>query len=134
MAGVRVVLSAVGEPSCNGRTVVTQTGWQSCFGSITAEPRFEKMVRTDKGINDTLLKPKPEEQPPASILSIAFGLFVFLGGLLGLLCIGCVVLRMSTLAAASHLFSLALGSAAFLALAAEVRHRLPDRSSRQAAN
>ena len=108
--------------SCNGRTLVTQTGLQTCHGGFTVDARIEKAARNDKALqNDNVLK----EQPTWSLLSTVFIVFVFLGGLIGFGCIVCVLFRMSTYAKATHLFSLGLGGAAFLALAAQVTIGFP---------
>jgi hypothetical protein len=108
--------------SCSGRTLATQTGLQTFTGGLTVDARFEKAARNDKGLqNDNLLK----EQPPWSVLSAVFIVFVFFGGLVGFVCIACVFLQMSTIAKATHLFSLGLGGAAFLALAAQMTIGFP---------
>jgi hypothetical protein len=119
--------------SCNGRTLLTQTGLQTCHGAFTVDPKFEKMARDDRGLqNENLLKPKLDEPPPWSVLSIIYVTFVFLGGLIGFLCIACVVLRLHTFAAATHLFSLGLGGAAFLALGSQMLIGFPiDRHLKQ---
>jgi hypothetical protein len=107
--------------SCNGRTLVTQTGLQTCHGAFSVDPKFEKMARHDPGLrNENILKPKPDETPPWSVLSIIYVTFVFLGALIGFPCIAFVVFRLHTFAAATHLFSLGLGGAAFLALGSQM--------------
>ncbi len=107
--------------SCNSRTLVTQTGLQSCYGAKSLDPKFEKMVRNDKGpAGANLVKPRLDESPPWSMLSIVYITFVVLGGITGLACIVCVFLRLNTVAAGVHLFSLGLGAAAFLAIAAQM--------------
>jgi hypothetical protein len=115
--------------SCSGRTIATQTGLQASYGGVTIDARLEKAVGNNKAApKDDMLK----DQPPWSILSSVFIVFVFLGGLFGAACIGCVFLRMSTIAAAAHLFSLGLGGAAFLALAALMTFGFPiERHSKQ---
>jgi hypothetical protein len=119
--------------SCNGRTLLTQTGLQTCHGAFTVDPKFEKMARDDRGLqNENLLKPKLDEPPPWPVLSIIYVTFVFLGGLIGFLCIACVVFRLHTFGAAMHLFSLGLGGAAFLALGSQMLIGFPiDRHLKQ---
>ena len=104
--------------SCVGRTIATQTGLQTCTGGFTIDTRLEKAARDN---NDKLMK----ESPSWSALSTLFIVFVFLGGVTGLACIVCVFLRMSAFARATHLFSLGLGGAAFLSLAAQMAIGFP---------
>ena len=119
--------------SCNGRTLVTQTGLQTCHGAFSVDPKLEKMARNDRGLqNENMLKPKLDEPPPWSVLSIIYITFIFLGALIGFLCITCVVFRLHTFAAATHLFSLGLGGAAFLALGSQMLMGFPiDRHIKQ---
>src|SRR5712692_5290994 len=45
--------------SCNGRTLVTQTGLQTCHGGFRLDPKFEKLARNDRALqNENILKPK----------------------------------------------------------------------------
>lgn len=113
--------------SCNGRTLATQSGFQSCRGAWTVDPKLEKQLR-----NDVNQRAKLDETPPWSMLSIIYLVFVVPGGLCGLVCIGFVLLRLHTFAAATHLFSLGLGSAAFLALGSQMAIGFPvDKHVRQ---
>jgi hypothetical protein len=110
--------------SCNSRTLISQTGWQTMHGGTTVDPKFEKLAKNDRP-NDNVPRPKLDEPPPWSLLSIIYFVFIFLGGLIGAACIGCVVFRMRMFAVAAHLFSLGLGVAAFLALASEMMIGFP---------
>ena len=110
--------------SCNGRTLVSQTGWQTMHGGTTVDPKFDKLAKNDRP-NDNMPRPQLDEPPPWSLLSIIYFVFLFMGGLIGALCIGCVVFRMHTIAVAAHLFSLGLGGAAFLALASQMMIGFP---------
>jgi len=78
------------------------------------------MGRNVRQMGNNAAWPKLEEAAPWAILSIIYITFVVLGGFIGLLCIGCAIFRLHNFAAATHLFSLGLGSAAFLALGAQL--------------
>jgi hypothetical protein len=110
--------------SCNGRTLGSQTGLQTCHGGWTVEPRFERLARNNRPI-DNLPRPNLDDTPSWSLLSIVYVLFVFLGGFIGFAAVCCVLLRLKTLAAAAHLLTLALGSAACLALASQMMIGFP---------
>lgn len=119
--------------SCNGRTAFTQSGWQATHGTFNVDAKLEpqmrtldRLVRDDRGQgNGNAFRPRLDEAGPWSVLAIIYVLFLSLGGFIGLLCILCVVFRQPTFAAATHLFSLSLGSAAFLALALQMMIGFP---------
>jgi hypothetical protein len=119
--------------SCNNRTLVSQSGLQTCYGAFALDPKFEKWARDERAPRiDNFSKPKLDEPPPWSALSIVFGTFVCLGGIIGFLCVAGVFFRLHTFAAATHLFSLGLGSAAFLALASQMLIGFPiDKHAKQ---
>lgn len=108
--------------SCNGRTVATQTGMQTCFGSATIDPKIDKWGRAhgNFGGGPNVVRARLDEPVPWSLLSLIYIVFVFLGGFVALACIVCVFLRLRAVATGAHLFALGLGGAAFLALAAQM--------------
>jgi hypothetical protein len=106
--------------SCGGQKVVSQTGLQTCYGATTVDARFEKMGRNARKFGGNPNWPKVDEPAPWSVLSVIYITFIFLGGFMGLACACCAIFRLHNIAAATHLFSLGLGSAAFLALAAQL--------------
>ncbi|MBI1833027.1 MAG: hypothetical protein HYR84_16425 [Planctomycetes bacterium] len=99
----------------DGKSVVlaSQSGLQTCYGGASLDQKLERMAARegrDKPEN-------PEDQPPWSLLSILYGLFIILGGFLGLACIVTLFWQKIPLACPiSHLGSLAFGSLAFLIL------------------
>jgi hypothetical protein len=107
--------------SCNSRIIATQTGLQTCLGSATVNPKVEKLARNVRNLPEgNQLRPMLEEMPPWSLLSVVYVLFVFLGGLVGFACMGCIVFRLKMAAAGAHLASLGLGGTACLALSAQM--------------
>ncbi|HZZ82854.1 MAG TPA: hypothetical protein VFE62_30420 [Gemmataceae bacterium] len=101
--------------SCNGRTIVSQTGLQACHGGFTVDPKLEQAAAKEK-----IAARKREEHAPWSILTVVYILCVFLGSGLGLLCILAVLFRLRMACAGLHLFSLALGAAAFFAVSGQM--------------
>jgi hypothetical protein len=112
--------------SCAPRTIATQTGLQTTYGAYTLDPKFEKVMRLDRaGLLDNALRPKADDRAPWSVLSIIYIVFLFMGAFFGFVGVFFVLFRVRTFAAAMHLFSLGLGSAAFIAIALQMMIGFP---------
>lgn len=87
--------------SCNGQTVMTQSGLQACYGGGTLAPKFQRLADEEQaragGKNQMANRQAEEKKPAYAIWPIP--VLIAIGIVSGFVCIGTVVLRSRPVAA-----------------------------------
>ena len=118
--------------SCNDRVIGSQSGFQTCYGGSSIDPKLKKLAEEPAQKAPGGLRPNgAKDRAPASVLSLIYGAALLIGGVLGILCVFSVIARTPTWhnalawSTGTHLLSLGFGALAFLFLALQMAVGFP---------
>jgi hypothetical protein len=131
--------------SCNGQTMLTQSGLQACYRGGTLSPRLQRFA--DEANAAPIAQPLPIQKGvpakkgdavPLADRGFAnrkskdlahfiwpFPVFVLLGIISGLVCVGAVLFQFRSISAGAHLLSLGCGVCCFALLGLQMSFKFP---------
>lgn len=110
--------------SCNEQPLARQSGLQSLYGGFTFSPNIQRIMDQQKAMAIPN-QPPPDDKDLKAYILWPFPLFVLAGIFCGVVCIGCVLLRVRHVAAGANLVALGCGALCFVLLALQMAIGFP---------